>query len=162
MLCWIPVSCAELYSCCSGLRNAWEDKWLWDSVPKLACAAEQAPTRSHPSHSGEIYWLAFAAPVCKTVPTSPDMSLNWSWPWASCLGRSWALEGGRGGEELGRGEAGRGRASSTEGRGGNGQGGSWREGRGGWREHLGGWGENWGGWGTLMEVHVRLVNLGGK
>ena len=26
-------------------------KWLWDSVPKLECAADQAPTRSHLTHS---------------------------------------------------------------------------------------------------------------
>ena len=49
------MSCAELCSCCSGLRNASKDMCLWDSVPKLLCAAEQAPTRSHPFHSvGEL------------------------------------------------------------------------------------------------------------
>ena len=37
---------------CTVLRNAWVVECLGDSVPKLACAAEQALTRSHPTHSG--------------------------------------------------------------------------------------------------------------
>ena len=42
---------------CTVLRNAWVVECLGDSVPKLACAAEQAPTRSHLTHSGELVYL---------------------------------------------------------------------------------------------------------
>ena len=49
--CEIPQSCKELCRCCTGLKNAREVPWLEDYVPKLACAAEQAQTRSHLVHS---------------------------------------------------------------------------------------------------------------
>ena len=38
----IPKSCTQFCSCCAGLRNTREVALLWESVPKLACAAEQA------------------------------------------------------------------------------------------------------------------------
>ena len=41
----------DFCSCCTALRNAWEIEQLGDSVPKLACAADQAATRSHLTHS---------------------------------------------------------------------------------------------------------------
>ena len=34
---------------------------LWDSVPILACAAEQAPTRSHLTYSADLLKFGFLA-----------------------------------------------------------------------------------------------------
>ena len=62
--------------CCSGLRNSREDEWLWDSVPKLECAAQQALTRSHPSHSDQFTIDTFAILLLKIGLGFPKLPLE--------------------------------------------------------------------------------------
>ena len=45
--------CVEIITCWTTLRFTMEVACLGDSVPKLACAAVQAPSRSHLTHSGD-------------------------------------------------------------------------------------------------------------
>ena len=71
LLCWITQLRAESCSRCTGLKNAKDVKCLWDSAPKVGCAAEQAPTRSHRTHSGKL-------PSNKSWEQRPKLGNKWN------------------------------------------------------------------------------------